>query len=411
MNTSRHNTIFSHRHFDDKEIHIIGSGNCAKKITYLLAKLGCKNLFVHSFQDNTFADLKNFARELESFSASQVSCVMHEDASWIDATWNDIVFVAEELSEIRPSIYDFLSTSLYTKIIFDVQTDKMHQIATYTPEELFSIQDQLKGSASSDPLQATVSACWAVNQFLTWSQIETAIKGKEDRSVLPIQKIDTPIESLPFPKPFLLIEREYTTLQNTPVHIIGTGATGSHIVQLLIECGFKNIHAYDFDTIEPHNIANQWYKMDQIGKTKVDALYENTQEITIHNEKVEEGHIFDGIVFLLTDSMPSRKEINRDVLKKSTMLALVETRMGVEKGQTYVVNPEISDRYTEWENTLFDTEKHKPEVSACGSAITIVTTAMLTAAYAIQHLIENHCGKEKFLCTMVSTYPPRVLNQ
>src|SRR5215813_5940026 len=61
---------------------------------------------------------------------------------------------------------------------------------------------------------------------------------------------------------------------NKRIDVIGAGATGSRIVLSLAKLGLENIHVWDFDTVEGHNIANQAYGMGDIGKLKVDALHD-----------------------------------------------------------------------------------------------------------------------------------------
>jgi tRNA A37 threonylcarbamoyladenosine dehydratase len=44
---------------------------------------------------------------------------------------------------------------------------------------------------------------------------------------------------------------------NTPVTIIGAGATGSWLAIALAKLGIDNISIWDFDKVEEHNIPNQ----------------------------------------------------------------------------------------------------------------------------------------------------------
>ena len=100
-----------------------------------------------------------------------------------------------------------------------------------------------------------------------------------------------------------------------PIHIIGAGATGSRVFMSLIELGLSNITVWDFDTVEAHNLANQAFNFSHIGMTKVQALkhlYHSKIGMlpppTMHfkQERVVDQQL-DGIVFLLTDTMSSRR--------------------------------------------------------------------------------------------------------
>ena len=44
---------------------------------------------------------------------------------------------------------------------------------------------------------------------------------------------------------------------NTPVTIIGAGATGSWLALMLAKLGIQDITVYDFDVVEEHNVPNQ----------------------------------------------------------------------------------------------------------------------------------------------------------
>jgi len=175
------------------------------------------------------------------------------------------------------------------------------------------------------------------------------------------------------------------------VDVIGCGATGSKIVMDLAKLGIENIHVWDFDIIEEHNIANQIFGNLDIGKTKVEAIKEvvkNTTgtDITIHNERVDGKQEFGEVVFLLTDTMSSRKEIWSKGLKfKLKTALLIETRMGIDEGRVYSLNPSKLSHIKEWEKTLYsDVEA---ETSACGASISVGPTAEIVAGLAVWQLI------------------------
>ena len=57
-----------------------------------------------------------------------------------------------------------------------------------------------------------------------------------------------------------------------PATIIGAGATGSRVYEALVSLGVPDIRVFDFDTIEPHNLPNQLFKHDDIGKLSTNRL-------------------------------------------------------------------------------------------------------------------------------------------
>ena len=63
------------------------------------------------------------------------------------------------------------------------------------------------------------------------------------------------------------------------VHIIGLGAIGSHIAELLVRLGVQNFELYDFDTVTDYNVANQMFEFNDIGKEKTEAISEMLRRI------------------------------------------------------------------------------------------------------------------------------------
>ena len=51
-------------------------------------------------------------------------------------------------------------------------------------------------------------------------------------------------------------------------HIIGCGSIGSNVAELLARYGVERITLWDFDTVEPHNIANQLFTEEDVGAPK-----------------------------------------------------------------------------------------------------------------------------------------------
>jgi molybdopterin/thiamine biosynthesis adenylyltransferase len=182
-------------------------------------------------------------------------------------------------------------------------------------------------------------------------------------------------------------------MENMPIHIIGAGATGSWLTMVLVKLGCQNINVYDFDVIEEHNIPNQLFFKKDIGKFKVDALKEMCDEfgehpITVHKHEVtpESGHSFSGIVFVLTDTMKSRKEIWEKMIKyKPAINLMIETRMGKSTGEIHVINPMDTTQAAKYAETLFDDSQ--AVVSACGTSQSVAPTANIIANYAIWQLI------------------------
>ena len=132
------------------------------------------------------------------------------------------------------------------------------------------------------------------------------------------------------------------------VDVVGCGATGSRIALLLAKLGVENIHCWDFDTVEEHNVANQIFGNGDVGLLKTGALARilKTQcgvDVTAHAEKV------------------------------------------TGNGRVYALNPNKPGHIRAWEETLYtDSEA---EVSACGASISVGPTAEIISGLAVWQMI------------------------
>jgi len=175
------------------------------------------------------------------------------------------------------------------------------------------------------------------------------------------------------------------------VDVIGAGATGSKVVLELAKLGVENIHVWDFDNVEEHNVANQAFGNGDIGKLKVHALAEIVKaatgtDISAHVERVDGSQQLGEVVFLLTDTMASRREIYEKGLKlKLRTKLLVETRMGADGGRIYAFNPNRPSECRSWEKTLYTDDQ--TVVSACGASISVGPTASIIAGLAVWQMI------------------------
>lgn len=191
-----------------------------------------------------------------------------------------------------------------------------------------------------------------------------------------------------------------------PVHIIGAGATGSRVFAAILELGMTDVHVYDDDIVEDHNLANQIYMANDIGQLKVagcEAFARNKLgclpgSFAFHARRVtetyiREGNVRGGIVFLLTDTMESRKQIVNCLVERTNAEALplliIETRMASTHGSIFCINPFDKAARTEWLKTLVDDSNTDAiELSPCGTALSVGTTASLIANYAVWQMLQ-----------------------
>jgi molybdopterin/thiamine biosynthesis adenylyltransferase len=179
------------------------------------------------------------------------------------------------------------------------------------------------------------------------------------------------------------------------VTVIGAGAIGSYAALIMAQIGITKIDVWDFDVIEEHNLPNQAYLIKHIGKSKVESLKEIIKEkcgfdITIHNERVTNQNIKPGTyIFLLTDTMSSRKEIFENCIKGRAFNTdlVIETRMDADNGRIYAFNPNSPKQVKEWQDTLYTDEQ--ATTSLCGASVSIAPTVVLLASMAVWKLIHH----------------------
>jgi molybdopterin/thiamine biosynthesis adenylyltransferase len=167
---------------------------------------------------------------------------------------------------------------------------------------------------------------------------------------------------------------------------------------MLSKLGVKNVTLHDFDIVEEHNIPNQGFSAHQIGSNKADALRNMCQSMggtnidyKVSREAVTADTQLEGVVFMLTDTMKSREDIFKGAIKyKPNCKILIETRMGLDMCRIYCVDPNDLDIVDKYEKTLYGDEN--AEVSACGTSISVVTSAMNTATLAVRAMLNWNNG-------------------
>jgi hypothetical protein len=138
---------------------------------------------------------------------------------------------------------------------------------------------------------------------------------------------------------------------NKKIVIVGAGTIGSWTALCLAKMGISNIHLYDNDTVEVHNIGTQLFGALDVGNSKVSSVYHIVSDLTgacivEHNEKLTTPPIDTDILILAVDSLQARKE-----LLAGWIGHVIDGRMGGEgfevhyatKGDNIVVPSEASE--------------------------------------------------------------------
>jgi molybdopterin/thiamine biosynthesis adenylyltransferase len=181
------------------------------------------------------------------------------------------------------------------------------------------------------------------------------------------------------------------------VIVLGAGASGSWLVLMLAKLGIQDITVYDFDIVEEHNIPNQLYGMYNVGELKVLAL----KEMVLHQTGTKinaiaerfESQRLSGYVFCMVDTMAGRDKIWKYSAKlKSAISMYTEPRMGLDTARVYNVDPMNLTHHKRYEDCFYSDDE--AEVSACGTSMSVITTALTTASWCVRQLIEHNAGRE-----------------
>ena len=191
------------------------------------------------------------------------------------------------------------------------------------------------------------------------------------------------------------------------IHVVGCGAIGSHIAEELARIGCENIHLWDFDTVSPHNITNQMFKEEDIGRLKVDAVADmmvgiNNElhgKIVLHPEGLKEPFVINGNIFLCVDSIALRKKIVEANRYNPNAKCVFDFRMRLTDAQHYFAEFANHNSVKKLLDTMNFTDEEAAAAtpkSACNVELSVVYTVKAITAYGICNFVK-YCqtGKAK----------------
>lgn len=187
-----------------------------------------------------------------------------------------------------------------------------------------------------------------------------------------------------------------TILKTQNIHIIGVGAIGSTIAEMLTRLGVDKIHIYDFDKVETQNVANQMYTSKSVGQLKVDALEEFLKlinpniEIIKHTEGWTSDTPLNGYVFLSVDNIETRKQIVTLNKFNQHILAMFDFRMRLTDAQHYATDWKNKVEVEQFFKTMDFSEeeaKNATPISACGTTLSVAPTIRTIVSLGIANWI------------------------
>ncbi len=131
--------------------------------------------------------------------------------------------------------------------------------------------------------------------------------------------------------------------------IIGCGGVGSTVAIYLAKMGVPEFLLYDHDEVQRHNLSNQMFPNDSIGKYKVEVVRDEIRRYapmpsrvfvtTMTEAFTKESDLGNAeIVISALDNMESRRDV-WEVVQSEFPALYIDTRMGGEVAKVYTLSP------------------------------------------------------------------------
>lgn len=203
------------------------------------------------------------------------------------------------------------------------------------------------------------------------------------------------------------------------IHIIGVGAIGSHIAEMLTRMGVEKMHIYDFDTVDEHNIPNQMFFEFNLGENKCSALQEictgiNSNVVIYRHDRgyiLETDTRLSGYVFLCVDSINLRKSIVEEHRYNPMIKGMFDFRMGLESAQHYAANwgiPKSIENFLATMDFTDEEAKAAMPVSACGSSLSVLPTIRAITALGVANWMNFVKANTLKKVILVDTFKPEI---
>lgn len=187
------------------------------------------------------------------------------------------------------------------------------------------------------------------------------------------------------------------------IHIVGCGSVGSTVAENLARCGVTKMTLWDFDIVEPHNLANQMFRQKDVGKPKVEALLDILTEINPDiRDDVElkpegwQGKLMSGYVFLCVDNIDLRRDIVQKHFDSPFVKAMFDFRTRLTDAQHYAADWSDYKMKKDFLNSMnfsHDEAKEETPVSACNVTLSVCPTVRIVCAYGVSNFMNFWNGK------------------
>lgn len=203
------------------------------------------------------------------------------------------------------------------------------------------------------------------------------------------------------------LNKSYTYFQpekiNCRIHIVGCGSVGATVAENLARCGITKFTLWDFDVVEPKNLANQIFRVKDIGKLKVEALKDILMDINPDIEadvklkpKGWNGEQLNGFVFLAVDNIELRRKIVEMHFDNPYVRAMFDFRTRLEDAQHYAADWSDLDMKKAFLNSMafsHDEAAEETPVSACNVTLSVCPTVRVICALGVANFMNFWNGR------------------
>lgn len=176
-------------------------------------------------------------------------------------------------------------------------------------------------------------------------------------------------------------------------HIIGCGSVGSTIAENLARLGITRFVLYDFDIVEPHNLANQMFIQSDIKSSKVEAVKRIITDINPEAAATIEicpgGYTdqkLNGYVFLAVDNIDLRREICTKNRMNKSIKAVFDFRTRLLDAQHYAADwgdlRQVDNMIKSMEFSHAEAHEATP-VTACGTELGVAPTVRVICSIGV----------------------------
>lgn len=185
----------------------------------------------------------------------------------------------------------------------------------------------------------------------------------------------------------------FDPLKCPTITIVGVGAVGSSLAELVARLGVQKLVIYDADKVEMHNVVNSSLNTVDVGRYKVNCVEEMVKKINPDIEVVKHGFWkpgmnTPGIVFLAVDSIDTRNQFVDANIGNETIKAVFDIRTGLYTAQGYAADWSKMDDVQKLKKSMdFKHEDVKEERSACGAVLGLAPVVRIITSLQIYNMI------------------------